>query len=293
LGMGLFIVKSIVELLKGRIEVKSILNEGTEITVSLPLEVAGKTEPVSIPDSGMATFKKDRIKTHEITYSAERKNIFIVEDNPEMRNYLAEELNELYNVFIAKDGIDAIDMLKTAPNMDIILSDVMMDRMDGHAFFASISKNDQYSNIPFIFLTAKSNVEKKLEMLTKGVIDYLYKPFSIDELKAKIQSVLINSYNQRTAALKNTMMVIQNQIMNGSVVKSGNGKWDTFELKKREYDLTERQIEIILLVEKGLEYKQIAEKLNISVKTTHRHIQNLFEKFGVHSKMELMKAMFD
>jgi DNA-binding NarL/FixJ family response regulator len=128
-------------------------------------------------------------------------------------------------------------------------------------------------------------------MLTKGVTDYLYKPFSIDELKAKIQSVLINTQNQRASVLKETLNVIHNHIISGS--ENGKDKWDKFEFKKREHNLTDRQIEIIKLVEQGLEYKQIADKLNISVKTTHRHIQNLFEKFGVHSKMELMKALFD
>jgi DNA-binding NarL/FixJ family response regulator len=65
------------------------------------------------------------------------------------------------------------------------------------------------------------------------------------------------------------------------------------ELRKKENKLTERQAEIIILIEQGLEYKQIADNLNISVKTVHRHIQNLFEKFGVHSKLELLKVVFD
>jgi DNA-binding NarL/FixJ family response regulator len=103
--------------------------------------------------------------------------------------------------------------------------------------------------------------------------------------------VLINTKNQRTSVLKETLNVINNQIISGN--ENGKDKWANFEFIKREHHLTDRQIEIIKLVEQGLEYKQISDKLNISVKTTHRHIQNLFEKFGVHSKMELMKVLFD
>jgi DNA-binding NarL/FixJ family response regulator len=98
-------------------------------------------------------------------------------------------------------------------------------------------------------------------MLTKGVTDYLYKPFSIDELKAKIKSVLINTKNQRASVLKETLNVIHNQIISGN--ENRNDKWANFEFIKREHNLTDRQIEIIILVKQGLEYKQISDKLNI------------------------------
>lgn len=291
LGMGLFIVKNIVESLHGKIDVNSSVNKGTEIIIHLPAEVSGPVEignnkPVENP-----LFERKRKKHAELHFSEERKNILVVEDNMDMCNYLAEELNEDYNVFCAEDGVDALSKLKTLPNIDIILSDVMMDHMDGYAFYETVSKNVGYSAIPFIILTARSHDNEKIEMLTKGVTDFLYKPFAIDELKAKIQSVLMNAKIQRTAVLKETFNVIHNQIIS----ENGNGKdkWTNFELVKIKHNLTDRQIEIVKLVEKGLEYKQIADQLNISVKTTHRHIQNLFEKFGVHSKMELMKILFD
>jgi signal transduction histidine kinase/DNA-binding NarL/FixJ family response regulator len=291
LGMGLFIVKSIVDLMKGKIEVKSTVNEGTKIAILLPLEAASSVESIVNPDINQLTVTKNNCKPHNYTYSVERNSILIVEDNADMLHYLADELNEEYNVFTAINGLEALTLLKTSPKVDVILSDVMMDQMDGYSFYEAISKNGNYATIPFIILTARSNDNEKIEMLTKGVTDYLYKPFSIDELKAKIQSVLINTKNQRTSVLKETLNVIQNQIISGN--ENVNDKWTNFEFIKRENNLTDRQVEIIKLVEQGLEYKQISDKLNISVKTTHRHIQNLFEKFGVHSKMELMKALFN
>jgi signal transduction histidine kinase/DNA-binding NarL/FixJ family response regulator len=295
LGMGLYIVKNIVESLKGKIIVKSEPDKGTEITIHLPAEISGSFEVERDEPFEKLFFERKQKKNTELHFSEERKNILIVEDNKDMCNYLAEELNEDYNIFCAENGVDALSKLKTIPNIDIIVSDVMMDQMDGYSFYNTISKNGNYATIPFIILTARSNNNEKIEMLTKGVTDYIYKPFSIEEVKAKIQSVLLNTRNQRTAVLKETLNIIQSQIISENVNGHGNekDKWGNFELVKREHKLTDRQIEIIKLVENGLEYKQIADKLNISVKTTHRHIQNLFEKFGVHSKMELMKVLFD
>jgi signal transduction histidine kinase/DNA-binding NarL/FixJ family response regulator len=292
LGMGLFIVKTIVESLKGRVDVKSTVNKGTEITIHLPAEIKKPTEPAKQETITKPKLQASEAKLPDLAFIAERKNILIVEDNQDMRNYLAEELNEVYNTFTAENGLDALTLLKTTPAVDMIVSDIMMDQMDGYSFYEAISKNEHYSNIPFIVLTARSNDSEKIDMLTKGVTDYLYKPFSIEELKAKIQSVFINTNNQRTAAFKETLNAIHQQMISQSN-NNGKDKWDTFELRKRGHELTSRQIEIIKLVEQGLEYKQIADKLNISVKTIHRHIQNLFEKFGVHSKIELMKALFD
>jgi signal transduction histidine kinase/DNA-binding NarL/FixJ family response regulator len=291
LGMGLFIVKSIVESLKGKIEVKSVVNKGTAFTIYFPAVAEGLQESENGELNENFLPKHDKVKLSEVSFVAERKNIMVIEDNSDMLNYLAEELSEDYNIFTAENGINALKLLKTTPNIDLILSDVMMDQMDGYSFYEHISKNGNYAAIPFIILTARSNDNEKIEMLTKGVTDYLYKPFSIDELKAKIQSVHINIKNQRATVLNETLNAVQRQICSEN--GSEKNKWANFELIRRKHDLTTRQVEIIKLVELGLEYKQIADKLNISVKTTHRHIQNLFEKFSVHSKIELLKALFD
>ncbi len=291
LGMGLFIVKSIVDSLNGTIQVRSQINVSSEIIISLPCVTENTfTEKNKSLTTSVLKNKEIELK-HETGIPQEQKTILIVEDNKDMRHYLEEELSGMFNILSAENGEEALCLLNTNSDIGLILSDVMMDGMDGYVLYDEISKYEKYVNIPFIFLTARSYDSEKIEMLTRGVSDYLYKPFSIEELKAKICSVIKNASKYKMAGLKDAITAVQNHMICGG--KNGNGKWEMLEQRKNEKSLTDRQVEIIKLVEQGLEYKQIADKLNISIKTVHRHIQILFEKFGVHSKMELLKTLFD
>lgn len=290
-GMGLYVVKQTVDALHGTIRVKSVPGEGTTFTVKIPLAAqAGFSNDVSgLQESVIRKKQKTDVTTNE--YQPEHKNILIVEDNVDLLRYVKDELAGQYNVFTAVSGDEAISVLKTSPRPDLILSDVMMEGMDGFDFYRQISKEPAFSVVPFIFITARSNNTEKIEMLTQGVSDYIFKPFSMEELKAKIVSVLKNTSLHRKAGLQDAINAIHSQL--DAPPKAEPGKWERFAARAREFELTERQIEVVKLVEQGLEYKQIAEALNISQKTIHRHIQILFEKFQVHNKLELLKMFFE
>jgi signal transduction histidine kinase/DNA-binding NarL/FixJ family response regulator len=290
-GMGLYIVKQTVEALHGTIGVQSEMGKGTTFTIKLPL--AGDSTSGEKPQETVlpAPAKKTLIRSVENDFQAGQKSLLVVEDNPDMMRYLKDELNEQYNVFAAKDGNEALFLLKTSPRPDLILSDVMMAGMDGFELYRRVNKDAALGLVPFIFITARSNNDEKLEMLRQGVSDYIFKPFSMDELKAKVVSVLKNSNVQRQAGLQDAINAIHSQFEPSS--KPESTKWDLFAARSREFELTERQIEVIKLVDQGLEYKQIAEVMNISQKTVHRHIQILFEKFQVHNKLELLKIFFE
>jgi Signal transduction histidine kinase len=290
-GMGLYIVKQTITALHGTIAVKSKIGEGSSFTIKLPLAtkeikeseftqfIKPVTDDIEIPKNLMSEFQMGR------------KNILVVEDNADMLRYLCDELSELYNVFAAYDGREALNKLKAMPRPDLILSDVMMAGMDGFEFYRQINKDSALGLVPFIFVTARSNNQEKVEMLREGVFDYIFKPFSMDELKAKVVSVLKNSSVQRQAGLYDAISAIHSQF--DSPATNEPTKWEKFATRAREYELTDRQIEVIKLVEQGMEYKQIADVLNLSQKTVHRHIQILFEKFQVHNKLELLKIFFD
>ena len=290
-GMGLYIVKQTVEAMCGTIEVKSNQGEGTSFLIKFPLTAqAMGSGDVSVEQLSPAPQRQNKA-VYSCQYLTGRKTLLIVEDNADMLRYIKDELTELYNVFAASNGDDAVSLLKTSPIPDLILSDVMMDGMNGFDFYHLISKETTFASIPFIFITARSNNEEKIAMLTQGVSDYIFKPFSMEELKAKIASVLKNTSRHRNAGLQDAINAIHSHI--DCPQKVEHGKWEQFAIRAREYDLTERQIEVIKLVEQGLEYKQIAGALNISPKTIHRHIQILFEKFQVHNKLELLKMFFE
>ncbi|MCB0374610.1 MAG: response regulator [Sinomicrobium sp.] len=117
--------------------------------------------------------------------------ILIVEDHPEMRNFIRQQIEPDYRVLEAKDGIEALEILeKQLP--DLILSDVMMPRMDGFQLLEKIRARPHTENIPLIMLTARADSQDRLHALTIGVDDYLTKPFDERELMARIRYSLRN-----------------------------------------------------------------------------------------------------
>jgi signal transduction histidine kinase/DNA-binding NarL/FixJ family response regulator len=291
LGMGLSIVKQITDSLGGEIKVDTSPGQGTVFTILLPIA----DEAVTLPSgekisslSGNSPAKNEAAPS----YDPERKNILIVEDNREMLDYLKDELSQLYNVFSAANGLDALDVLKHSPPQDIITSDVMMDTMNGFEFFELVSKDSRFESIPFVFITARSDDGEKITMLNRGAVDYIYKPFTIDELKGKISSLLKFAEAGRKAVISEAINELNMKLAGKSAGQRAD-KWEIFAGRIKDYQLTGRQIEIMREVEKGLEYKEIANNLNISLKTVHRHMQILFEKFNVHSKIELLKVLFE
>lgn len=284
LGMGLYIVKKTIESLDGEICIDSQPSKGTSVKVRLPL--AREEGTGSLPETGSLP----KPQTPKTTFESTRKTIFLVEDHRDMSAYLVSELNEFYNVYHAHNGREALEFLKTAPAIDLILSDVMMAEVNGYQLFEALKLHPVYSLTPFIFITARSDRSEKTDYLHRGAVDYIYKPFSIDELLARIAAILKHTENQRKAGLSQAIQAIHNYMEVPAVPAD---KWKIFETRVRQFDLTQRQAEVLREVEKGSDYRHIAEKLHISPKTIHRHMQILFEKFGVHNKIDLLRKLFE
>ncbi len=115
--------------------------------------------------------------------------ILIVEDNVDLQNYLASILSKQYSVSIAKDGVEGLESAcDQIP--DLIISDVMMPRMNGIDLLEKIKNNERTSHIPIILLTAKADLESRLKGLKIGADDYLAKPFVVEELFIRIANLL-------------------------------------------------------------------------------------------------------
>lgn len=114
--------------------------------------------------------------------------ILVVEDDKKISDFIKRGLQENQcHVLCAYDGIEALDILSTEENIDIIVLDVMMPRLDGLGFLQTIRRNNNQT--PVIILSAKRSVEEKVEGLEYGADDYLEKPFSFTELYARIQVI--------------------------------------------------------------------------------------------------------
>lgn len=287
MGMGLSIVRKITDSLSGRIKIKSDPENrpGTEIIVVFEKCNLNENEsPAEFINTEDIFINADRLETTVEHQEDGKPTILILEDNILLLNYLLIKLRSKYNLYAATSGNEALETLQTINHLDLIVSDVMMDNGDGFEFYKIISQNKKYKHLPLIFITAKNTIETKLEALSLGAIDYIYKPFLVEELTGKIDSLLRNLQVQRNALIDRAYRSI---MVNEDMVEYKN----QFEDNCIKYHLTSRETEIVKLLARGNTQKAMAEELHISDKTVAKHVQNIFEKTDVKNKVELLSKL--
>lgn len=115
--------------------------------------------------------------------------VLVVEDEPELRSFLKKTLSEQYQVLVAGNGLQALEIIGKKP-VSIVVTDVMMPKMDGCELCRSLKNDVELSGIPVVMLTAKNNVEAKLEGYMAGAEEYIEKPFSMKYLSARIAAIV-------------------------------------------------------------------------------------------------------
>ena len=208
-GIGLSIVKELVELHHGKIHVDSDLGLGTIFTIAIPADreyyTAGELaepEQTNLPVYADEEFENSEtgLKTDSLQKYYNLPGILIVEDNPELREYLAGHLEKRFKVFQAEDGDVGIIKAKEL-NPDIVLTDVQMPKMNGYDFCKEIRKNFDTSHIPVVMLTANDTIDQQIEGLSTGADAYLTKPFEIKLLDTVLNSILENRKTLRNKFL--------------------------------------------------------------------------------------------
>ena len=295
MGLGLPIVKKVVDSLAGEIVVESnpSLVPGTKILIILTKHDL-KAEDIPVQSAKEASNPKYQFADYAIEDSAylpERRSLLLVDDNKAMLHFLCNKFRGKYNVFYALNGADALKKLRELSVIpDLILSDIMMDKMDGFAFAQVISEQDNYNHIPIVFLTAKSTPTDRLKGLKLGAIDFVSKPFSFEELNQKIETILLNISKQQTAILNSSILSLK-ALKNLNNENSTATYYTKFDQNIRLLNLTNREIEVAKLIVKGNTYREIASELFISEKTVTKHIQNMFEKANVSNKVGFINKL--
>jgi YesN/AraC family two-component response regulator len=141
---------------------------------------------------------------HE-SFIQQQEIILIVEDNSDVRAYIREQLQIDYRICEASDGEVGISIAQNEIP-DLIITDVMMPKMDGYRFSKQIRENEKTSHIPIIMLTAKAGLDDKIEGLETGVDAYLTKPFSAKELKVRVKNLIYQRRQLRKRFSKTTIL---------------------------------------------------------------------------------------
>ena len=201
-GIGLALVKELVELHKGTISVESDFDKGSKFRINLPLKIeyyknlqtdnASQKEKIKQREIPAEENVNEAIEKHKHDFENSEDNVpivLIVEDENDIRNFIKENLGKDYKILESENGKDGFQ--KSVEHIpDLVVSDIIMPEMDGIVLCKNIKTDERTSHIPVILLTAKSSVENKLEGLETGADDYLTKPFNISELKIRISNLI-------------------------------------------------------------------------------------------------------
>ncbi|MGD2034047.1 MAG: two-component regulator propeller domain-containing protein, partial [Bacteroidales bacterium] len=202
-GIGLSLVKSLVEIMYGKIHVESVPGEGSEFSVEIPvskkvfaeheIDKTGQVFESNIKDK-VAILSDQIADPVSIEYPEQEtgvETILVVEDNKDMRSFICSSLSQYYHVLEAGDGNKGCELAnKESPS--VIISDIMMPEVSGLELCKRIKNNLYTSHIPIILLTARSKTEDQIEGLETGADDYITKPFDIEILVAKIKALIDN-----------------------------------------------------------------------------------------------------
>ena len=198
-GIGLNIVKSIVDQHHGEILVESELGKGSVFTIILPVsqdeihetEAEKAKVPTAIDDvsATQQAAPSPSAGSHQPAANSQRPVMLIVDDSKDMRDFLESNFNDKYEILTAEDGIEALHLL-LQHEVSMIISDWMMPRMDGAELCRRMRQDQRTSHIPFIMLTAKTDDDSKVEGMDVGADTYIEKPFSVQYLEACIRNIL-------------------------------------------------------------------------------------------------------
>jgi DNA-binding response OmpR family regulator len=200
-GIGLEVVKSFVELHKGTINVNSKLGLGTSFRICLPIGKSHFNENQLTTDikeikEKQEAYIQEQVDDKNITQDSQQTGkskashtLLIVEDNLELQSYLKEELKGEYIIHTAANGFEGLEIAaKVLP--DVIITDVIMPKMDGFEFCKKVKTDIKTSHIPLLMLTAKARIDNRIEGVELGADAYMIKPFNLRLLKLRLAQLI-------------------------------------------------------------------------------------------------------
>ncbi|MCR4569254.1 MAG: response regulator, partial [Bacteroidales bacterium] len=257
-GLGLPFARSLAALHHGRLYLDTWVPEWNSFVLELPVH---QPDAVALPASAPVEEGESMAEEGNVQEAApetgHRHVILIVDDSPDMRGYLAKELSDNYNVVVAANGQDALDIIKSQ-RVDLVVADIMMPIMDGCTLCNQIKSDTELSHIPVILLTAAVGMETRIETLEAGADGYIEKPFSFELLQATITNLFRNR-----------------DIANQQFVHSPLAHFSSVVTGELDHDFMERLHEVVMrhLSEPDLNIETLTQELGTSKSTLYRKVR--------------------
>jgi signal transduction histidine kinase/ligand-binding sensor domain-containing protein/DNA-binding response OmpR family regulator len=293
-GIGLALVKELVQLHKGKIFVTSKPEKGTKFTIRIPSDIVRE---VNVSEADVDSVKPVE---EQIPDGAELLNddfaspvMLIVEDNMDVRQFIRSHFNSFYKIIEANNGAEGLK-LATELVPDIIISDIIMPNMDGYELCKRLKNDERTSHIPILLLTAMHSKEHELKGLATGANDYITKPFDISVLQAKIDNLLSirDSMKERFAS---TVVLEPKNI----VITSPDERFLKNAIDVVEANMSDSEMDIESFAQKvGVSRMQLYRKLHaltdMTVKEFIRHIRlKRATQLLVQQKMNISEIAYE
>ncbi|SMD32811.1 Signal transduction histidine kinase [Reichenbachiella faecimaris] len=226
LGIGLSLVKELIDVHGGKISVKSKIGEGSTFTLTIPFMTLEDLNP-EVPETSEYIQTKNKLwselweKTYQegqtVSLSANgqdssKPKLLLVDDHPEVREFIAKLIKQDYEVTEAENGVMALKILKNQ-SIDLVITDLMMPWMDGFELLEKMQENEDWKSIPVLVVSARNTADDQFQVLTRGINNILQKPFGKKDILLRIKNLL----NQKEKWAKeggNTIIVNDRPLIN-------------------------------------------------------------------------------
>lgn len=215
--------------------------------------------------------------------------LLLVDDEPGVRESVKEYLEESgFTVQVASNATDAWQMVQQK-TPDLVISDVMMPQVDGYQFLKQLRDDPRFKSLPVVFLTARGMTSDRIQGYQAGVDAYLPKPFDPDELIAIVENLIErrSSSSDETASSTELEKIAQQIAEIRGLIAKQTGLTTT--PPPIRIDFTPREQSVLDLVAEGLMNKEIARRLETSVRNVEKYVSRLFSKTGTNSRTELVR----
>ena len=267
-GIGLALTQELVKLHGGEISVVSRPGKGSAFTISLPFGSAHLSPALAAPKPGDKQARAEGLAVRSDAFTGEamtwlspagrdqdassdrradrstvdcstaRPRVLLADDNADMRDYITRILGDHYDLVVANDGHQALDILRRDPP-DLLLTDIMMPGLDGFALLGAVRSDPATAALPVIFVSARAGEEMRVEGLEAGADDYLVKPFTANELRARVRAHVQMAIARRRAAEREAELRAEAEAARDRAVNVLESITDGFVALDRDWRITQ------------------------------------------------------